>query len=174
MLIRNIHVGLILLFGGLLLIATSTDSTCSIHKCHDIYREKQIVYHGHLPSNISRTLVGNNIVDHSDVVGASPIGAAPTTSSLSTYHMASVGWTPTTARRVGKYLGIRILCGLYERLDGTYANHHPPPHPRPTNRKNLTFLVSSCSCFYPNQRSQLSSREWRCSRAIGDASTTSY
>ena len=35
-------------------------------------------------SNISRTLVGNGIVDHSDVVGASPVGAAPTTSSFST------------------------------------------------------------------------------------------
>ena len=35
-------------------------------------------------SNISRTLVGNKIVDHSDVVGASPVGAAPTTSSFST------------------------------------------------------------------------------------------
>ena len=35
-------------------------------------------------SNISRTLVGNEIVDNSDVVGASPVGAAPTTSSFST------------------------------------------------------------------------------------------
>ena len=35
-------------------------------------------------SNISRTLVGKKIVDHSDVVGASPVGAAPTTSSFST------------------------------------------------------------------------------------------
>ena len=35
-------------------------------------------------SNIRLTLVGNKIVDHSDVVGASPVGAAPTTSSLST------------------------------------------------------------------------------------------
>ena len=35
-------------------------------------------------SNISRTLLGNKIVDNSDVVGASPVGAAPTTSSLST------------------------------------------------------------------------------------------
>ena len=34
-------------------------------------------------SNISHALVGNKIVDHSDVVGASPIGAAPTTSSFS-------------------------------------------------------------------------------------------
>ena len=31
--------------------------------------------------NISRTLVGNYINDHSDEVGASPVGAAPTTSS---------------------------------------------------------------------------------------------
>ena len=38
------------------------------------------------PSNlwISRTLLGNIIVDHSDVLGASPVGAAPTTSSFST------------------------------------------------------------------------------------------
>ena len=36
-------------------------------------------------SNISRTFVGNNIVDHSDVVDASPVGAAPTTSSFSIY-----------------------------------------------------------------------------------------
>ena len=35
-------------------------------------------------SDIRRTLVGNKIVDHSDVVGASPVGAAPTTSSFST------------------------------------------------------------------------------------------
>ena len=31
-------------------------------------------------SNISRPLVGNKIVDDSDVVGASPVGAAPTLS----------------------------------------------------------------------------------------------
>ena len=35
-------------------------------------------------SNIRRILVGNKIVDHSDVVGASHVGAAPTTSSFST------------------------------------------------------------------------------------------
>ena len=38
----------------------------------------------HQVSNISRTLVVNKIVDRSDVVGASPVGAAPTTSSFST------------------------------------------------------------------------------------------
>ena len=34
--------------------------------------------------DISRTSVANKIVDHSDVVGVSPVGAAPTTSSFST------------------------------------------------------------------------------------------
>ena len=35
-------------------------------------------------SNVRSILVGNTILDHSDVVGASPVGAAPTTSSFST------------------------------------------------------------------------------------------
>ena len=35
-------------------------------------------------SNISRILLSNKIVDHSDVVGAAPVVAAPTTSSFST------------------------------------------------------------------------------------------
>ena len=35
-------------------------------------------------SNTSRTLVSNIIVDHSDVVWASPVSAAPTTSSFLT------------------------------------------------------------------------------------------
>ena len=35
-------------------------------------------------SNIRGSLVANKIFDHSDVVGASPVGAAPTTSSFST------------------------------------------------------------------------------------------
>ena len=35
-------------------------------------------------SNVSHTLVGNKIADQADVVGALPIGAAPTTSSFST------------------------------------------------------------------------------------------
>ena len=35
-------------------------------------------------SNMRHTLVSNEVVYHSDVVGESPVGAAPTTSSLST------------------------------------------------------------------------------------------
>ena len=38
----------------------------------------------HKTFNIRRTFLDNKIVDHSDVVGASPVGAAPATSSFST------------------------------------------------------------------------------------------
>ena len=44
----------------------------------------EVRYDYHHTSNISRTLVGNYIHDYSDVVRASPVGAAPITSSLST------------------------------------------------------------------------------------------
>ena len=50
--------------------------------CQRIHKDYLYIYRQ--VSNISRTLVGNKIVDHSDVVGASPVGAAPTTSSFST------------------------------------------------------------------------------------------
>ena len=64
-------------------------------------------------SSISRTSVGNKMVDHSDVVGASPVGAAPTTSSFSTQHMASMDWAETTARGYKKQLCFWIWCDLY-------------------------------------------------------------
>ena len=40
------------------------------------------IYRG--TSNIRRTFADNRIIDHSDVVGAAPVGAASTTSSFST------------------------------------------------------------------------------------------
>ena len=54
---------------------------------HKVVNIKIITYRK--TSNIRRTLVSNIIVDYSDVVGASPVGAAPTTSSFSTKHLAS-------------------------------------------------------------------------------------
>ena len=50
-------------------------------------------------SNISRTLVGNKIVDNSDVVGASPVGAAPTTSSCLSYLQIPVLWRDLAGTR---------------------------------------------------------------------------
>ena len=77
----------------------------------------------HQTSNISCTLAGNKLVDHSDVVGASPVGAAPTTSSFSTKHLASMHWTETTARRDENNLSLGIWCILYQRSYGTYPGH---------------------------------------------------
>ena len=75
-------------------------------------------------SNISRTtLVGNEIVDHSDVVGASPAGAAPTTSSFSTWYLASMDWAKTTARHDEKHLSLRIWCNLYQRFYSKFENN---------------------------------------------------
>ena len=48
------------------------------------HKSDHIMIDYHKTSNISHTLVGNKIADNSDVVGASPVGAAPTTSSFST------------------------------------------------------------------------------------------
>ena len=66
-------------------------------------------------SNISRTLVGNKIVDHSGVVEASPVSAAPTTgtSSFSTWHLASLHLAKTTAKRDQKHLSLGICWVLY-------------------------------------------------------------
>ena len=55
----------------------------SIFQSHNVCSNTNIRVYRQM-SNISRTLIGNKIVDHSDVVGASPVGAAPTTSSFST------------------------------------------------------------------------------------------
>ena len=64
-------------------------------------------------SDISGTSVGNKIVDHSDVVGASPVGAAPTTSSFSTSHLASKDSAKTAARQYENFLIVGIWCVLY-------------------------------------------------------------
>ena len=55
------------------------------------YQIKRILYYRQT-SNLSGTLIGNILVDHSDVDGASPVGAAPTTSSFLTKHLASMDW----------------------------------------------------------------------------------
>ena len=70
-------------------------------------------------SDVRRTLIGNTIVDHSDVAGISPVGVAPTTSPFSTWHLASIECTNTTARRDEKHwsygLGASYIRGLAVR-----------------------------------------------------------
>ena len=63
--------------------------------------------------NIRRTLVGDKIVNHPDVVGASPVGVAPTTSSFSTEQLASKDCAKTTARQDEKHFRFGIGCPLY-------------------------------------------------------------
>ena len=48
------------------------------------FGQRSYNYYYRKTSNISRILVCNRIVDHIDVVGASPVGGAPTTSSYLT------------------------------------------------------------------------------------------
>ena len=50
---------------------------------HDLNAKQELQIDYRQTSNVSDTWVGYKIVDHSDVVVASPVGAAPTTSSLS-------------------------------------------------------------------------------------------
>ena len=69
-------------------------------------------------SNISRILIGNKIIDNSDVVGALPVCAAPTTSSFSTWHLASMDWAKTTAKGDKKHLSFGSWCDLYWRFNG--------------------------------------------------------
>ena len=64
-------------------------------------------------SDIRRTLVGNSIVDHSDVVGASPVGDAPTTSSFSINTWLSMYFTKATASRDEKHFSFGVWCTLY-------------------------------------------------------------
>ena len=71
-------------------------------------------------SNIRRTLAGNKIVDHSNVVGASPGSSAPTTSSFTTQHLVSIDCAKTTARRDKKHLSLEIWCVLYLILYGIH------------------------------------------------------
>ena len=92
----------------------------------DIWKYKPIliamIYHQ--TSNISCTwatiqivvpgcTLGSKIADHSDVVGASPVGAAPTTSSFSTYNLTSRDSAKTVARQDEKHLSVGIWCVVY-------------------------------------------------------------
>ena len=56
-----------------------------------------------LTSNITNTLVDNELVNHSDVVGASAFSTASTTSSFSTEHQGSMDLAKTTATRGEKH-----------------------------------------------------------------------
>ena len=76
--------------------------------------------------DIRRTFVANKIVDHSDIVGASPVGAAPTTSSFSTEHVASVDWAnqlqDETTNILVLWFGATYIGGLVVTRIKTWIN----------------------------------------------------
>ena len=71
-----------------------------------------IIFEYHETSDITRSAVDNKIADHSDVVGSSPVGAAPTTSLFWTEHLASIDWAKTTAKWDENHLSFGIWCDL--------------------------------------------------------------
>ena len=65
-------------------------------------------------SNIRHTLLGKKIVDHSDVAGAAPVGAAPTTSSFSTSTPGFNGLSKDNCKTRQKTIKFKgIWCDLY-------------------------------------------------------------
>ena len=91
-------------FGKRKIISSQTKHVITYPSWYQTYRQV---------SDIRRTSIGNLIVDHSDVDGASPVGAAPTTSSFSTWYLASKYCAKTTGRRDDKHISFGIWCALY-------------------------------------------------------------
>ena len=68
--------------------------------------------------SVSRGFAGRGALEgypshYTSLVGASPVGAAPTTSSFSSWHLASMDWAKTTTRGYNKHLSFGIWCDLY-------------------------------------------------------------
>ena len=107
---QSFHIFFVVIFNKLLnkqsSFPWSEKPQCSCDKSNGAGKYCQI-------SNISNTLTGNKIVDRSDVVGASSVGAAPTTSSFLTLQLASVDWVKTTGRRDKNHSSLGIQCILY-------------------------------------------------------------
>ena len=71
---------------------------------------------------ISRTLVGNKLVNDSDVVGAPFVGADPSTSSFSTEHLTSMDRAKTSPWWDEKHWSFGIWYSLYWSIYCTF-NH---------------------------------------------------
>ena len=92
---------------------------------------------------------GNKIVEYSDVVGASSVGAAPTTSSFSTHHLASMDWAKTTTRRDARHLRLRLRACYYyhQRFGGRDCTPQVALHTYQTDRLTARLRFNgSISC----------------------------
>ena len=65
----------------------------------------------HQTSNIIRTLLSNTFAYHSDVVEATPVGTAPTTSQL---HLLTLYWVIMQNKMQSKGMHIRVIFIFYE------------------------------------------------------------
>ena len=76
-------------------------------------------------SSIHSTLVGKEIVDHSNVVRASTVGTSSAVSSFSTWYLTSINWTKITARREEKLLSLGVYAsyigGLTLNVAGNWS-----------------------------------------------------
>ena len=95
----------------------------------------QLLYYYRHVYNIRRTLVGNNILDHSDVVGASPVGAAPTISSFSIWHLAFIGLGKDSCKtrretfKFGESVPLILeIFGIAFKKSNTWPNMQPQVH----------------------------------------------
>ena len=110
--------------------------------------------------NIRCSLVGNKIIDHSDVVGTSPVGAAPTTSSFLTPGFNRLHKDNCkTGRKTFKFwdlvqliLGIwqyyqtlRKLFGFYQTEEGFWPDFADIKHDYTQEfYRSYSFFISKC------------------------------
>ena len=110
-------------------ILLACSSYCTIYIFHYNYETnhlKKITYYlstvCHQTSGIGRTLVGNKLLDHSDVVETSPVGAAPTTSSCLHSRLNTLfQWVEQRQLQdatIRETLSFWNLCDLYQMFDG--------------------------------------------------------
>ena len=94
---------------------------CAYFMVHIVHTVKPLI------SNISRALVGNKLADHSDVVGASPVGAVPTTSSYSMFTLLLLlqMWVNKKCISFDSFYLLFILAVM---LTGFILNEVKPPY----------------------------------------------
>ena len=94
--VTDVHAAVFCGFSDLCLL--SSDTAYTRQMLHEICKVNGFEWQLQT-SNMRRIFVGHKTVDHSEVVGASPVDVAPTISSFSTKQLASMDWGETTARR---------------------------------------------------------------------------
>ena len=151
----------------------STTKPCAYFLGYTVCVVNDTTWNSNLLSNlsiqISRTLVGNKTVEHSDAEGASPVGAASTTSSFSTQQLASMDWAKTTTKLDEKKVfgfGVTYIRGLAVASLKTWHSisrlRYPPlslvhslslfPFPSHPHFLSLSEILIAPLCIYVNEK----------------------